>query len=346
MQTRPLGRTGIQVSAYALGTMMFGRYGNPDPDDCARIVHRALDGGINLIDTADVYGGDGESEKIVGKALRGRRDDVVLATKFNGPMGSAANRRGSSRRWIVSAVEGSLRRLGVDHIDLYQAHHPSPGTDVEETLSALTDLLRAGKIRAIGHSNLPASDIVEAQWVAERRGLARFRSEQPHYSILNRGIEREILPVCERYGLGVLVWSPLAMGLLAGRLRKDNAETPSPGRLHWARQHMTDERKLDAVEALAQLAEEAGLLLPHLALAFVTAHPAVTSAIIGPRTPAQLDDLLAGAGTLLDPDLLDRIDEIVPPGADVGPIDVAYVPPAIARPELRRRTTETLAGHR
>ncbi|WP_326950685.1 aldo/keto reductase [Amycolatopsis sp. NBC_01307] len=342
MQTRPLGRTGIQVSAYALGTMMFGPYGNPDPDDCVRIVHRALDGGITLIDTADVYGGDGESEKIVGKALRGRRDDVVLATKFNGPMGSGPNERGSSRRWIVSAVEGSLRRLGADHIDLYQAHHPDPGTDVEETLGALTDLLRAGKIRAIGHSNLPASDIVEAQWVAQRRGLARFRSEQPHYSILNRGIEREILPVCERHGLGVLVWSPLAMGLLAGRLRKGSAETASAGRLHWAGRHMTDERKLDAVEALAGVADQAGLSLPHLALAFATAHPAVTSAIIGPRTPEQLDDLFAGAGTLLDDDVLDRIDEIVAPGTDVGPIDVAYVPPALAHPELRRRP----AAHR
>ncbi|WP_410623370.1 aldo/keto reductase [Amycolatopsis sp. cmx-8-4] len=342
MQTRPLGRTGIQVSAYALGTMMFGPYGNPDPDDCVRIVHRALDGGITVIDTADVYGGDGESEKIVGKALRGRRNDVVLATKFNGPMGSGPNERGSSRRWIVSAVEGSLRRLGVDHIDLYQAHHPEPGTDVEETLGALTDLLRAGKVRAIGHSNLPASDIVEAQWVAQRSRLARFRSEQPHYSILNRGIEREILPVCERYGLGVLVWSPLAMGLLAGRLRKGSAETASAGRLHWAGRHLTDERKLDAVEALAGVADQAGLSLPHLALAFVAAHPAVTSAIIGPRTPEQLDDLLAGAGTRLDDDLLDRIDEIVPPGTDVGPIDVAYVPPALAHPELRRRA----AAHR
>lgn len=337
MQTRPLGRTGVQVSAYTLGTMMFGPYGNPDPDDCARIVHRALDGGINFIDTADVYGGEGHTEEVLGKALRGRRDDVVLATKFSGPMGPGPNQRGSSRRWIVTAVEGSLRRLGVDHLDLYQVHHPEPGTDVEETLGALTDLLSAGKVRAIGHSNLPASEIVEAQWVAERRGLARFRTEQPHYSILNRGIEREILPVCERYGLGVLVWSPLAMGLLGGRLRKGSTETASAGRLHWARRHMTDERKLDAVEALAGIAEEAGLSLPHLALAFVTAHPGVTSAIIGPRTPGQLDDLLAGCDTRLDDDLLDRIDEIVAPGTDVGPVDVAYAPPALANPELRRR---------
>ncbi|MFJ9787459.1 aldo/keto reductase [Amycolatopsis sp. NPDC101161] len=328
MQTRPLGRTGIQVSAYTLGTMMFGPYGNPDPDACVRIVHRALDHGITTIDTADVYGGDGESERIVGKALRGRRDDVVLATKGNGPMGSDPNRRGNSRRWIVSAVEGSLRRLGVDHIDLYQLHHPEPGTDIEEPLSALTDLLRAGKVRAIGHSNLPASEIVEAQWVAERRGLARFRTEQLHYSILNRGVEREILPVCRRHGLGVLVWSPLSMGLLSGRYR---TETASPGRLHWVPKHLTDRRKLDAVEALIPLAEGAGIPLRHLALAFVTAHPAVASAIIGPRTEEQLDDLVAGAGAAIEDDLLDRIDEVVAPGTDLGPIDVGYESPHLRR---------------
>jgi aryl-alcohol dehydrogenase-like predicted oxidoreductase len=337
MDTRPLGRTGIQVSALTLGTMMFGRFGNPDRDECVRIVHSALDRGINTIDTADVYGGEGDTERIVGQALRGRRDHVVLATKCNGPMGPDPNQRGSSRRWIVSAVENSLRRLGVDHIDLYQVHHPDPGTDVEETLSALTDLLRSGKVRAIGHSNLPPSEIVEAQWVSERRGLARFRSEQPHYSILNRGVEREILPVCDRYGLGVLVWSPLSMGLLSGRLRRDSAEKPSAGRLHWVPRHLTDERKLAAVEALAALAGAAGLSLPHLALGFVTAHPAVTSAIIGPRTPDQLDDLLAGAGTVLGDDLLDRIDEIVPPGTDLGPIDVAYVPSQLEQSALRRR---------
>ncbi|GHF70277.1 aryl-alcohol dehydrogenase-like predicted oxidoreductase [Amycolatopsis bartoniae] len=345
MYTRPLGRTGIHVSAYTLGTMMFAPHGNPDPDACVRIVHRALDHGITTIDTADVYGaGNGESERIVGKALRGRRDDVVLATKGNGAMGPGPNRRGNSRRWIISAVEASLRRLDVDHIDLYQLHHPEPGTDIEEPLSALTDLVHSGKIRAIGHSNLPASEIVEAQWVAQRRGLARFRTEQPHYSILNRGVEREILPLCQRYGLGVLVWSPLSMGLLTGRFRRGGTETASPGRLHWVPRHLTDERKLDAVEALVPLAEEAGIPLRYLALAFVTAHPAVTSAIIGPRTEEQLADLLAGASTTLDDDLLDRIDRIVPPGTDLGPVDVAYEPPHLTTPNLRRRTGNRAAS--
>ncbi|WP_410575475.1 aldo/keto reductase [Amycolatopsis sp. cmx-4-61] len=341
MQTRSLGRTGIQVSTFTLGTMMFGPYGNPDTDACVRIVHRALDHGITTIDTADVYGGDGESERILGKALRGRHDDVVLATKGNGRMGSGPNRGGNSRRWITAAVEGSLRRLGVDHIDLYQLHHPEPDTDIEEPLSALTDLLRAGKIRAFGHSNLPASEIVEAHWVAERRGLARFRSEQLHYSILNRGAEAEILPVCQRHGLGVLVWSPLSMGLLTGRYR---TETASAGRLHWAPKHMTDPRKLDAVATLTSLADQAGLPLRHLALAFVTAHPAVSSAIIGPRTEEQLEDLLRGAGTPVGDDLLDRIDEVVSPGTDLGPIDVGYVPPHLAQSHLRRRSPTSPAS--
>ncbi|MFB9683703.1 aldo/keto reductase [Amycolatopsis plumensis] len=341
MHTRPLGRTGIQVSTFTLGTMMFGPSGNPDPDACVRIVHRALDHGITTIDTADVYGGDGESERIVGKAVRGRRDDVVLATKGNGPMGPGPNRRGNSRRWIVSAVEGSLRRLGVDHLDLYQLHHPEPGTDIEEPLSALTDLQRAGKVRAIGHSNLPASEIVEAQWVSQRRGLARFRTEQLHYSILNRGAETEILPVCQRHDLGVLVWSPLSMGLLTGRYRREAA---SAGRLHWAPRHMTDETKLGAVEALVPLADQAGIPLRYLALAFVTAHPAVTSAIIGPRTEDQLADLLAGADTAVGDDLLDRIDEVVPPGTDLGPLDFAYRPPHLAQPHLRRRRGPTATG--
>ncbi|MEV4568058.1 aldo/keto reductase [Nonomuraea sp. NPDC049419] len=336
MRTRPLGRTGIQVSPFALGTMMFGRTGNPDHDACVRMIHRALDAGVNVIDTADVYGPGGESEEIVGKALQGRRADVVLATKVNGVMGEGPNRGGSSRRWIVAEVEESLRRLRTDHIDLYQIHHPDPDTDIEETLSALTDLVRAGKVRAFGLSNTPASEIVEAQWTAERRGLHRPRTEQATYSVLNRGIEREVLPACRRHGMGALVWSPLAMGLLTGRYRKGGSG-PSGARLHWVPRHMTDERKLDAVERLIPLAEEAGLSLTHLAMAFAIAHPGVSSAIIGPRTMEQLDDLLAGASVTLDDDLLDRIDEIVPPGTDLGPIDVAHPPPALTDVTLRRR---------
>jgi aryl-alcohol dehydrogenase-like predicted oxidoreductase len=342
VKTRELGRTGIQVSPYCLGTMMFGQAGNTDQDDCVRMVHRALDAGINFVDTADVYSGS-ESEEIVGRALKGRRDDVVLATKVNGKMGEDPNRGGSSRRWIVTAVEHSLRRLGTDHIDLYQVHHPDPRTDVEETLSALTDLVRSGKVRAIGSSNVLASEIVEAQWVADRRGLQRFRTEQPPYSILDRGVERDVLPTCQRYGMGVLVWSPLAMGLLTGRYRKGQ-DRQRNARMRWVPKHLTDERKLDAVEQLIPLAEEAGLSLTHLAMAFATAHPGVTSAIIGPRTTHHLEDLLAGADTTLDDTVLDRIDQIVPPGTDLGPLDVAYTPPALTLAALRRRPTDERAA--
>lgn len=342
MKMRALGRTGIQVSPYCLGTMMFGPVGNPDPDECVRIVHRALDAGINFIDTADVYGPGGESERIVGKALKGRRDDVVLATKVNGSMGEDPNRAGSSRRWIVAEVENSLRRLGVEHIDLYQIHHPDPQTDVEETLSALTDLVRGGKVRAVGASNFPASEIVEAQWVAERRGLERFRTEQPPYSIINRGIEREVLPVCERYGMGALVWSPLAMGMLAGRYRKGQ-ETRSP-RMNWVPKHLTDGRTLEVVEQLISLAESSGIPITHMAMAFAVSHPGVTSAIVGPRTMEQLDDLLEGAAVTLDDEVLDRIDALAPPGSDIGLLDVSYAPPAIERPALRRRPANERAA--
>jgi aryl-alcohol dehydrogenase (NADP+) len=342
MRMRKLGRTGIEVSAYCLGTMVFGPLGNPDHDACTRMIHRALDAGVNFIDTADVYGHT-ETEVIVGKAIEGRRDEVVLATKFNGPIGEGPNRGGSSRRWIMRAVEGSLKRLRTDHLDLYQVHHPDPDTDMEETLSALTDLVRAGKVRAIGISNLPASQIVEAQWISQQRGLHRPRTEQPTYSLLNRGIESEILPVCRRYGMGVLVWSPLAMGLLTGRYRAGDPR-PDNARMRWVPRHLTDARKLDAVEQLLALAGEAGHSLTHLAMAFATAHPDVTAAIIGPRTMDQLDDLLAGAGLVLDDDLLDRIDAVVPPGTDTGPIDVGHVPPSLSRTHLRRRPLDERAA--
>jgi aryl-alcohol dehydrogenase-like predicted oxidoreductase len=333
MRYRSLGRTGIKVSPYALGAMMFGAIGNPDHEDSIRIIHKALDAGINFIDTADMYS-RGESEEIVGEALKGRRDDIVLATKLYNPMGDDPNQRGNSRRWIMAEVENSLRRLQTDYIDLYQIHRPDPDTDIEETLSALSDLIHAGKVRAIGSSAMPASEMVEAQWVAERRGLERFRSEQPAYSILNRGIEAEVLPVAQRYGMGTLVWSPLAGGLLTGRIRLGQ---PTDLRRATMFKHITDERRVGAVEQLIPLAAEAGMPITHLAMAFVIAHQGVTSAIIGPRTMEQLDDLLASVAVTLTDEIIDRIDEIVPPGTDVGALDMAYRTPAIQRPDLRRR---------
>ncbi|SFF53242.1 aldo/keto reductase [Curtobacterium sp. YR515] len=336
MQYRTLGRTGIQVSPFALGAMMLGTdgsIGNGDEQDSIRIVHRALDAGINFIDTADRYS-QGGSEELLGKALAGRRDDVVIATKFNGPMGDDPNRRGNSRRWITQAVEGSLRRLRTDHIDLYQAHRPDDTVDLEETLSALTDLIRSGKVRAIGSSDFPASMQVEAQWTSERRGLERFRTEQPTYSILNRGIEREVLPVVQRYGMGSLVWSPLAGGMLTGRFRK--GQDTDLARVTMFR-HNRDERRIDAVEQVVALSEETGIRMTHLAMAFAIAHPGVTSALIGPRSVEQLDDLLAGADVVLSDEVLDRIDAIVPPGTDVGRLDQQYQPPAVLDATLRRR---------
>jgi aryl-alcohol dehydrogenase-like predicted oxidoreductase len=342
MQYRTLGRTGIKVSPYALGAMMFGAaIGNPDHDDSIRIIQRALDAGINFVDTADAYS-RGESEEIVGKALKGRRDNVVLATKLHLPMGDDPNQRGNSRRWIMTEVENSLRRLQTDHIDLYQIHRPDPDTDIEETLSALSALIHSGKVRAIGSSTMPASDIVEAQWVAERRGLERFRTEQPTYSILNRRIEAEVLPVAQRYGMGTLVWSPLAKGMLTGRIRKGHETDLRRAALFTS---FSDERRLDAVEQIIPLADKAGLPMTHLAMAFAIAHPGVTSAIIGPRTMEQLDDLLAGVDVTLSDEILDRIDEIVPPGTDVGtPDQSAYVPPALQRPALRRRPVNERAA--
>ena len=336
MQYRTLGKTGIKVSPYCLGAMMFGAAGNPDHDEGIRIIHKALDAGINFIDTADAYS-RGESEEIVGKALKGRRDNVVLATKAHIPMGDDPNQQGNSRRWLMRAVDDSLRRLQTDHIDLFQIHRPAPDTDIEETLSALTDLVRAGKVRAIGSSTFPVSEIIEAQWIAERRGLARFRTEQPPYSILNRGIEREVLPACERYGMGAMVWSPLAMGMLTGRYRKGEPQ-PDSGRARRFPRQMTDERRLDAIEQLIPLAQEAGLPLAHMALAFVMAHPGVTSAIIGPRKMEHFDDLLASSEVRLTDEILDKIDAIVPPGTDIGPLEANYNPPAILKAELRRRS--------
>jgi aryl-alcohol dehydrogenase-like predicted oxidoreductase len=336
----PLGRTGVKVSPLCLGAMMFGSWGNPDHDESVRIIHRALDAGINFVDTADVYS-RGESEEIVAKALKGRRDQIVLATKVHGSMGDGPNELGNSRRWIIQECENSLRRLGTDWIDLYQIHRFDEDTDHDETLGALTDLVRAGKVRYIGSSTYPASEIVTAQWVAERRGHARFVSEQPPYSLLVRGIESEVLPLCERYAMGVIPWSPLAGGWLSGRWRKGQPapESTRSGRIpqRYDLSLPANQAKLDAADALAQLADDAGISLIHLAIAFVLQHPAVTAPIIGPRTMEQLESQLGAVDVQLDAALLDRIDEIVPPGTTFTRADAGWTPPALADASRRRR---------
>jgi aryl-alcohol dehydrogenase-like predicted oxidoreductase len=340
MEYRTLGRTGVKVSPLCLGAMMFGGWGNPDHEESIRIIHRTLDAGVNFVDTADVYS-RGESEEIVGKALAGgRRENVVLATKVHGTMGDDPNEFGNSRRWIVREVENSLRRLKTDWIDLYQIHRPEADTDIDETLGALTDLVHAGKVRYIGSSTFPASQIVEAQWVAERRGRERFVCEQPPYSILVREIEKDVLPTCERYGMGVIPWSPLAGGWLSGRYRL-GVEAPASRRAERIPDRYDlslpgNQRKLEVADALAKLAEEAGITLIELALAFVIRHPAVSAAIIGPRTMEHLDSQLSAADVVLSDEVLDRIDEIVPPGVNLNPGDGGWPNPAL-EPAARRR---------
>jgi aryl-alcohol dehydrogenase-like predicted oxidoreductase len=340
MEYRTLGRTGVKVSPLCLGAMMFGGWGNPDHDESIRIIHRALDAGINFVDTADVYS-RGESEEIVGKALAGgRRDNVVLATKVHGTMGEDPNEFGNSRRWITKEVDNSLRRLKTDWIDLYQIHRPEPDTDIDETLGALSDLVHAGKVRYIGSSTFPASQIVEAQWAAARRGRERFVCEQPPYSILVRGVEADVLPTCQRHGMGVIPWSPLAGGWLSGRYRK-GAEVPTSHRAERIPQRYDlslpgNQRKLEAVEALAVVAQDAGITLIELALAFVISHPAVTAAIIGPRTMEHLESQLSAADVELSDEVLDLIDLIVDPGTNLSPADGGWDNPALA-PAARRR---------
>lgn len=349
MRYRTLGGTGIEVSTYCLGTMMFGSVGNPDHDDSIRIIHTALDQGINFVDTADMYS-DGECEEIVGKALQGRRDEVVLATKVHFQMGEGRNRSGNSRRWIVKEVEASLKRLGTDWIDLYQVHRPDNQTDIEETLAALTDLVRQGKIRAFGSSAFPAHHLVEAYHVAERRGLYRLRSEQPPYNILARGIEGDVLPTAQRLGMGVLTYSPLGWGFLTGRYRKGQSYDLASGRAALAPDRFdpslpVNAAKLDIVEELVKLADGLGCTLPELAVAFVAAHPAVTSVILGPRTMEQLEGLLKGTSLVLDDAVLDRIDELVPPGSNVYQPVGMWSPQALVDPVLRRRPVgERAAG--
>ena len=347
MNYRTLGNTGTKVSPLCLGAMMFGGWGNPDHDDGIRIIHRALDAGINFIDTADVYS-RGESEEIVGKALAGgKRDNVVLATKVHGTMGDDPNEFGNSRRWIVKEIDNSLRRLRTDWIDLYQIHRPEADTDIDETLGVLSDLIHAGKVRYIGSSTFPASQIVEAQWVAQTRGRERFVCEQPPYSLLVRGIEGDVLPTCKRYGMGVIPWSPLAGGWLTGLYRK-GAELPQsrradriPGRYDMSLEG--NQRKLEAADALGALADEAGMTLIEMALAFVMRHPAVTAPITGPRTMDQLESQLPAADVTLSDEVLDKIDEIVPPGVTVNHADQGWPNPAL-EPAARRRVEPDRVG--
>jgi aryl-alcohol dehydrogenase-like predicted oxidoreductase len=341
MKYRSLGRTGLKVSPFCLGAMMFGAWGNPDHDDAISIIRDALAAGINFIDTADVYSA-GESETIVGKAIKGRRDGLVIATKFHLPMGEDPNMAGNSRRWIMRACEDSLRRLGTDYLDLYQAHKPEPDTDIDETLGALSDLVHQGKVRYLGTSTFPASAIVEAQWVAERRHRERFVCEQPPYSMLVRGVEAEVLPICQRYGMGVIPWSPLGGGWLSGNWRLGRSDLTSRRSVRVPRRYDVsrpeNQKKLEAADALARLADESGVSLIHLALAFVINHPAVTSAIIGPRTHDHLDSQLGAADVQLTDEILDRIDQIVPPGTDFSWTDTGYEPPTLTDPRLRRRS--------
>jgi len=348
MEYRALGRTGIRVSSLCLGAMMFGANGNPDHEDCVRIIHRALDAGINLIDTADLYS-TGESEVIVGEALaQVARENVILATKVHFPMGKDPNARGSSRRWILAECDNSLRRLGVDYIDLYQVHRPDPTVDIDETLGALTDLQRAGKIRVFGSSTFPAYQLVEAQWASERRGLGRFYTEQPPYSILVRAIEADVLPVAEHYGLGVLPWSPLAGGWLSGSFGhgRDNtsyrATGPLAARLGLAKRYDVtrpeNQRKVEIVTQLANLADKAEITMVELALAFVLEHPAISGALIGPRTIEQLETQLGAPDVALGSEILDAIDELVPPGTNVVAREMAYDAPALTESRRRRRS--------
>lgn len=334
------------VSTIGLGAMMFGPYGNNDQADCVRMIHRALDAGVNLIDTADRYS-RGISEEIVGRAIAGRRSDVVVATKFGLPMSDQLDERGASPHWIKRAVEASLRRLGTDYIDLYQLHRPDPRTPIEVTMAALTDLVHAGKVRHVGCSTLPAWQIVETAAIARRDGLIPFATEQAPYSVLFRDIERDVLVVTQRLGMGVLAWSPLASGLLSGRYAVDrDYETGSRGARtdvfgpHVARRFDREDpavgQKLRIVEDFVQVAQEAGVAPAHAAVAFAVNHPGVTTALVGPRTHEQLQDVLAGAEVRLSADLLDAIDRLVPPG-DHAPTADRRLVGSWMEPDARRR---------
>ena len=352
MEFRPLGRTGVSVSRFCFGAGMFGYFGNNDEKECKKMVDHALAEGINYFDTSDVYS-HGESETILGKALKGKRQDIILATKFSLPMDQNPNHKGNSRRWIIEEVENSLRRLDTDYIDLYQAHRPDVSTDIDETLGALSDLVRQGKIRMIGTSTFPAEQIVEAQWCSEKRMRERFWTEQAPYSIFARKVESNVFPVCQKYGIGGLVWSPLAQGWLTGKWRQ--GKTPTGTHRQNLQPHLFEmdrpenKEKLRLVEELQKIAEKSGISLMGMALAFAANHPAVTSVIIGPRTFDQLKGLLDCSDVDLDDETLDAIDEVVPPGTNISSDDDGYTAPEIQDKHLRRRqrrSLETTSGGR
>lgn len=336
MEYRPFGSTGLRVSRYGVGTLMLGAWGNTDRGECVRIIHRALDAGVNLVDTADVYAA-GESEEIVGAALSGRRDDVLVSTKFHNPMGPGENQRGNSRRWIFQSVDASLERLGTDWIDVYHVHRVDPNTAIEETVDALDDLVRAGKIRYWGTSMFPAGQFVDAVWAADRRRASPPRSEQPLYNILSRGIENDVLPTCLRHGAGVITWSPLSGGWLTGKYSRQD---PAPEGTRAARFpeyfDAGNEVKFDKVDRLQAIAAEAGVSLTHMALAWCGEHPAVSTTLLGPRTERQLQDLLGAVDVSLDHQILDRIDEVHRPGVLLNPDDQDWSSPDL-EPAARRR---------
>jgi len=339
MEQRILGATGMSVSVLGFGTANLGAWGNVDQGAANRLVGQALDAGITLFDTADVYS-LGESETLLGRALGARRDGVVLTTKSGAPMGEGLLQSGASRRWIHKALEDSLRRLGTDHVDLYQIHRPDWHTDLDETLGALTDLQRAGKIRAFGSSTFPAHTIVEGQWIAKERGLSRFTTEEVAYSIFQRAVEADVLPLAQKYRMGILVWSPLANGWLAGTVKRGQPVTAHRANLVAREFDMSlpeNQRKLDVIDGLYEIAADLGIALPELALAFSKSHPAVSAVLIGPRTPEHLEQNLRTADVTLDDATLDRIDALRPPGTDIAPQDRYQTPvPEIADPRLRR----------
>ncbi len=323
MEYRSLGRTGVQVSVLCLGCMMFG--GRTEPEDSYAIIDRALDAGINFLDTANVYS-RGRSEEVTGEALKrnGKRDKIVLATKVHGRMDDDdPNAWGNQRRHIIEQCDASLRRLQTDYIDLYQIHRPQPNIPIDETLRALDDLIRAGKVRYIGTSTFAAWQLLESVWVAKELGLNRFVCEQPPYNLLDRRIERELLPMARTYGVGIIPWSPLAGGLLTGKYRRGAPEPPDSRYTDvkdrpWMQRRKT-EGVYDVVEAIEPLAEEKDCTLSQLALAWCARQPGVTSPIIGPRTMEQLEDNLGTLDVTLTDNDYEKIDELVPPGSMFAP---------------------------